>query len=259
MSVAQTAARISLQAGNGVKLAFDGSWKIFATSDLKVYKVAANGVYTLQAITTNYTVSFDTDAETWTVTFLVAPVSGGYAAIFGSEVPFTQAASVPREGVEPAATRKNVYDKAVVLMQQLRDRLDRAPLQPQTPAAPGAIVIAAPVDGKGLLWTDNGDGTFNIDSSTDDLNDIVTNAEAAEAAALASQTAAAASAAAASGSAVAAAASAAAAATFALAYSSGLKSARPVAPTTGMIYEATDEDNQLYIWTTGAGAWRPLL
>lgn len=251
MAVAQTAARVSVQAGNGAKVAFDGTWKIFATTDLTVYKVGATGTYTLCTNVTDYAVTFDTDAETWTVTFVVAPVSSGYAVIFGDAMTFDQASSLPREGVTPAATLKNAIDKLTVLVQQVRDKADRAVLQPLTPANPEPIDIDPLTDRRALIAQDNGDNTWTIIPSTYDPDEQYPLAQAQAAIATAQAAVATAQAVAAAASAVAAAASA---ALVTNAIGSGLYAARPAAPTSIAFYHSTDRDS-LELWIPSAARW----
>ena len=137
--------------GDGGTLDFDFAFKIFAETDLTVYKSSALGVYTLQTLTTDYSVAFDTDSETGTVTFVVAPVASGTALILRSTAQ-TQASSFQREGSNPAKTIENALDKLTLQVQEIQERLDRAPLQPVYPPLPAAIVIEAPEDGAVLRW-----------------------------------------------------------------------------------------------------------
>ncbi len=123
MSVTSTIAVVET-AGNGSLLAFDFNFKIFSSSDLVVKKKSAAGVYTDPLILgTDYTVVFDTDAETGTVTFTVAPVSGGAANIARSSG-LVQNTVWPREGVTPAKTLENAIDRLVLLVQELTARVD---------------------------------------------------------------------------------------------------------------------------------------
>lgn len=218
MSVTATTNVVS-EAGNGVKVAFDFAFKIFAQTELLVYKATAAGVYTLQALTTDYTVSFNTAAETGTVTFLVAPVNAGKSVIMRATAS-TQGSSLPREGNMPEKTIENALDKLTLQSQDQNEKLSRAPLQPSTPASPAAIVIEAPVNAKGLRWRLTG-GIWYIESTSEDPDSSV-------AAAAASATSAAASAA----IAVAAAAG--------LGELSGLRADRPAAPLAAVFYWSTD-------------------
>lgn len=228
MSVSQTANRIVKTAGNGVTTAFDFAWKIFANTDIDCYKVSAAGVYTLGVLTTDYTVSFDSDAETGTVTWVVAPVSGGFSVIIG-DTPESQASTFPREGVTPAKTLENAIDKLTILVHELREKVERSALQPLTPVNPAAIEIDAPTDGKGLRWNLSG-GVYHIENTTYDPD--AAQADAAASAAIA----------------------VAAAALAQVTVTSGLASAKPSAPATNTWYYSTDTD-QLELYITAAAHW----
>lgn len=242
MSVTSTTNLIAAN-GNGSQTAFNFSFKIFAQTELLVYKATAAGVYTLQTLTTDYTVSFDTAAETGTVTYVVAPVSGGKSVIIRNTAR-TQASTLQREGPMPEKTIENALDKVTLAVQDIQERISRAALQPIVPASPAEVVIEAPVDGKGLRWDYNSsDGKWYIESTTYDPDEQQAAAAASAAAALASEVAAAASA-------VAAAASAA----TAVAESSGLLSARPAAPASVTWYWATDA-LMLSRYSPNAGQW----
>lgn len=224
MAVDTSAVRISKQAGNSILLAFDFSFKIFAKTDLACYKVSAAGVYTLGVVDVDYTVSFDIAASTGTVTWSVAPVTGGFSVIIGNALPMTQTATIPREGPTPAATQKNMVDKLTLLVQQLSERVDRALLQPLTPVNPTALSIEAPVASRIVAWDSDADTLVNTSKTLStfqtDVDNTAANAAASAASASASATsatAAASSASAASTSASNASTSASAAATSAAA------------------------------------------
>ncbi len=158
--------RIVSEAGNDTKTAFDFAFKIFAAADLICYKVSAAGVYTLGVITTDYTVSFDSDAETGVVTWVVAPVSGGKSVIIGSAVQ-DQDTEFPREANTPAKTLQDSVDKLTILVQELQDKIDRAALQPLTPVSPAEVIIDAPVDNKLTYWDLDADtGKYHLKSSS---------------------------------------------------------------------------------------------
>lgn len=219
MSVAQTAERVSKQAGNGVTTAFSGSWKIFAKTDLTCYKVSAAGVYTLGVIDVDYTVVFDTAAETWTVTWTVAPVTGGYSVVLGDAVPYTQASAFPREGVTPAATVKNALDKLTVLVHQLRDFLERVPRQPATPVNPNnPITMATPVTRRALVYVISG-SDVSIEPSAYDPDTLYNQS-----------------------------------ALLAPSYGEGLAAARPAAPAARTAYYSTDT-GELAVYIPTAGRW----
>lgn len=141
MSVASIYAA-SLQNANGVKTDFDFAFKIFASTDLKVYieTGVGTGVYTLKTLTTHYTVTFDTTNETGTVKFLAAPGDGLRVKIV-RDLPQTQASRLPIEGIMPAKTVENALDKAVLIAQELQDQID--PLNVSVDAIDASVVAAA--------------------------------------------------------------------------------------------------------------------
>ena len=197
MSVNTEAVRIASQAGNDVLLTHDFSFKIFAKGDISCYKVSAAGVYTLGVVDVDYTVAFNTDQETGTVTWVVAPVTGGYSIIIGDDLAMTQTTAIPREGALPAATIRNIVDKLTILTQQLSEKLGRALTQPLTPVNPTAVSVEAPVASRITAWNADGDALVSTTKTLTTFQDDVDNTAAAAVAAAASQATASAAAAAA--------------------------------------------------------------
>jgi hypothetical protein len=240
MSATTTTIQVE-QAGNGTKVAFDFAFKILAATDLVVRKKSALGVYTA-ALTLNadYTVAFDSAAQTGTVTYTVAPVSGGASNILRAS-DLTQASVLPVEGTMPAKTVETMSDKLALAIQELKAGLALAPAFAPVPMSRPALYVDTPSDTKGLKWQLNGDGSYMI------INTVL-DPDVSQAAAAASAVAAAASAASA------AAALASATALVAALVPSGLYAARPVAPTLGTYYYSTDRDS-LELWVPIAGRW----
>lgn len=121
MSVAAVTATNGGEAGNGVKTDFDFSFKIFLATDLLVYveTSAGSGVYDLKDYTVDYTVSFNTAAETGTVIFAVAPADGRDVLINRS-VPLTQGSVLPIEGKMPAKVVEDALDRLTLIAQDLK-------------------------------------------------------------------------------------------------------------------------------------------
>lgn len=253
MSVTQTATRIAREAGNGAKVAFDFSFKIFDETDLIVYNESSSGVYTEKVLTTHYTVDFDSDDESGTVTWVTAPANGTYSVIVG-DMPQTQGTTFPREGSSPAKDYENAYDRHTILLQEMQEELNRCVKSPQTPVNPDPIDVDPLEDRRALVAEDNGDGTWTLVPSEYDPDEAQTDAAASATAAAASATAAAGSATAAAASATAAAASAGTAGTrYAHVEGAGAPGAAPATPT---IYHDTTND-LYYIHSAHASAnWR---
>lgn len=129
----------SIQAGNGILVAFNFAFKILATTDLVVAKTdaAGNSSGTL-ILGTDYTVTFDPIAETGTVTYTVAPVSGGFSQI-SRDSNNQQQTSLPREGPMPAKTVETMIDKLTLLLQEV------AYGQTETPVEASGLWSSRPV------------------------------------------------------------------------------------------------------------------
>lgn len=247
MSVANTT-NIAATVATINQTAFPFSFKIFATADIVVYSNQFDVNYQLRIEATHYTVAFDAAAETGTVTMLSGVDVGKIIVITRAE-PKTQGSVLPREGKMPEKVIETALDKLTLTVQDLSERVDRAPTQPIAPALPGTITFEAPVVGKGGFWVADGDN-WVFTNTTDDLDTAATEAAASAAAAASSATAAASSATAADASAIAAAASAAAASEE----SSGTFAARPASPTTSIQYYSTDTD-ELFRYSVAAAKW----
>lgn len=253
------------QAGNGVTLTHAFPFKILAWADLVARKKDATGVYSAPLVLgTDYTVSpIDPNVEGGTLTWVVAPVTGG-ASNIQRVSDKTQGTVYPREGNLPAKTTESLADKLTLLVQELIHRLfSRAPLYPVVPLNPPQLIIQPPTDRRAMVYATNGDGTFNIVPSVYDPDAQEAAAAVSAAAALASQTAAGVSATAALASQTAAAISAAAAlasqtaaaaSASAMVGTSGLKAARPVGGAVRLWYYATDEQQE-YMWSPVAAQW----
>lgn len=131
-------------AGNGSKTAFDFPFKIFLTSDIKVYLInQSTGASTLKTIGTDYTVAISAVTEGGTVTWLVAPPTGYNSYIIRS-VPFTQSAVIPSEGTFPGKQFENQLDLQVMMIIQLNALIAGVPTFP------------TPVNGYYLGWGSDG-------------------------------------------------------------------------------------------------------
>lgn len=234
------------EAGNGIKVAFDFAFKITASTDLIVRKKSAAGVYTAPLVlNTDYTVSFDSEDETGTVTYIVAPVGSGGGSFIARLTALTQGSTLPRESQFPERTMEAMVDKLALIVQDHAEILSRAPLQPQFPSGPSAIGIEAPVHSKGLKYSISGGVTTIVNTEIDPDSMAVSAAEAAASAAAADASAA---------DAAASAADAAASAGAAGVVQTGTFAARPASFVAGTHYYATDIE-QLYFYAPPAAKW----
>lgn len=139
------------QAGNGVTVTFGFAFKIFAATDLDVYAIDATGVQgPLLTYNIDYTVTFDSELETGSVTYVVPPVNGG-ASLIERDSDETQGTRWPRENVTPAKAIENAVDKLTMLVQELKFGSNESPVElsgtyAARPAAPAMAVYYTSTD-----------------------------------------------------------------------------------------------------------------
>lgn len=171
--------------GNGVKTAFTFSFKIYKTTDIKVYKVVkATGVATLQTLTTDYTVSINTTTDGGTVTYVEAPTALQESFLISS-FDTEQQTNIPDRGAIRESQIEKPLDLLTLLLRQLQEVVDRCVRFTLTSQQSG-IEMPEPEASKIPGWNATADGMENYD------NPAVAQAaaEAAQAAAEAAQTAA---------------------------------------------------------------------
>jgi hypothetical protein len=146
MSVAAVIATNGGEAGSGVKTDFDFSFKIFLATDLLVYieTAAGSGAYELKEYPEDYTVSFNTAAETGTVLFTVAPADGRDVLI-NRLTPLTQPSVLPLEGKMPAKVVEDGLDRLTLIVQDLKLLIVAPPIAPNVIEYAEGLYSAKPV------------------------------------------------------------------------------------------------------------------
>ena len=158
--------------GNSSTLDFTYSFPIGAATYLEVYlELISTGVQTLQTQGSDYTLVFDDTGGT--VTFASAPTALQYI-IISRNVAFEQQVSLTTSKVFDPKVIEGALDKLTEQTQQLKEFDTRVPSLPLgSPIT--SVSIPTPSVGKALLWNSTADNLIN---STDDFNDIVTDATA---------------------------------------------------------------------------------
>lgn len=177
MTVATATTNRVSEVGNGVKVAFDFSFRIFAASELQVFKVVtATGAQTLQTITTDYSVAINgvDNALTTpggTVTYVSAPLATETSLIISSYT-LDQQSRFPTAGNFPEIVVEDAVDKLTLIAIQLNEEIGRSAKLPEATTLTD-LSLPLPTANKALLWNASANALIN---STDDFNDIVTNA-----------------------------------------------------------------------------------
>ena len=183
MAITETTNKVQ-ESGDGAEVDFDFDFKIFASSNLEVYKInTSTDVATLQTITTDYTVAINAVTEGGTVTYVVAPTSSEDSFI-KRVMALTQEEEFPTEGNLPETAFENGLDKNTMILQQFDEELSRIP-KFGTTSETSDITMPEPEAGKALQW--NSGGT-DLENSTTAIDAVVDSAAASAAAAASSAT-----------------------------------------------------------------------
>lgn len=165
MTISSETTRI-LYAGNDSTTVFAYPFKIYAAADLIVIVRDADGIETVQTLTTHYSVSGAGVATGGNVTMVTAPAATEYLLIM-RDAALTQASDYIAGGKFPAETHEDTVDKLTLLMQQLEERLDRSAHIKRTSSLTD-IEISDVTAGEYLRWNLAGDGIDSI-AQVDDL------------------------------------------------------------------------------------------
>jgi len=154
---------------------YDFGFRIDSASDLLVYGIDADGVATL--LTTGFTVTFDPDNETGTVTFDSEP--SAYEEILRlRSKPYTQGTDFPiREGFSEEDI-EGAIDSLEMQIQQLKEITDYCVKLDLTGTVTG-ITFPTPSAGKALVWNDAEDGFDNSNVDLVALSEAVADLDAA--------------------------------------------------------------------------------
>ena len=157
------------QLANGVTTSFSFTYDMINSDYATVYQ-EIDGVQTI-VDSGLYTVEFDTNGGN--VIFKTPPAAGTYIVI-GRDVPLDQIVPYRTSSGFPANRVEENLDKLTAITQQLSNESDRSPKIP-IGFQNINMNLPAPSAGKALVWNENGNAIVN---STDEFNNIVTDATA---------------------------------------------------------------------------------
>lgn len=153
MTITTTASR-KIHSGNGVTTVFAYDFKIIDQTHIKVYLDVA-GVFTLQTLTTNYSVSGVGAPGGGNITFVTPPSSGTGNVVFVRDVPSTQTSDYLDGDRFPADTLETNLDRLTMLIQELEDQIARSFLLPLNTSGVSNALPSA-VAGKAWKWNSSG-------------------------------------------------------------------------------------------------------
>ena len=130
MTVASTSNRVDYT-GNGSTTVFSFSFRIFDNADLVVTKADADGVETTLVLDTDYTVTGAGSYSGGSITLGTA-LTSGHALTIQRVLDITQETDLRNQGQFFAETHEDVFDRLVMINQQLQEQIDRAAKLPVT-------------------------------------------------------------------------------------------------------------------------------
>lgn len=167
MTLSTTTNRTQLS-GNGVTTDIPVNFKFLQASDLQIKEKIGSAEATV--ITSGFTVNQNAD-KTGTVVMDTAPASG--TTIFVRRItPLTQETDYTTGGAVSQEVHETAYDKLTMITQQIDEEVGRS-IKLNDTSSLSDLEIPEPVANKALKW--NSDATA-LENSTDDFDDIVTNA-----------------------------------------------------------------------------------
>jgi hypothetical protein len=133
MTVASTTNRVDYT-GNGSTTVFSFTFRIFEAGDLVVTKADSDGVETTLVLDTDYTVTGAGSYSGGSITLGTA-LPSGYDLTIQRVLDITQETDLRNQGQFFAETHEDVFDRMVMIGQQLQEQIDRAAKLPITNTA----------------------------------------------------------------------------------------------------------------------------
>lgn len=163
--------------GDGVATVFPYTFRILGATEILVTLADSAGVETEQIKDTNYTVSGVGDQTGGNITMIVAPAAGE-TLVFTRNTPLTQGLDLTKDGPLPAESVEVTLDRAIMLIQEQQELLDRT-IRQQVTSSGVNPELPAPEADKAIGYNSNGDGFVNIDTGADQAAAAAASANAA--------------------------------------------------------------------------------
>lgn len=155
MSLADTPRKAGPFNGNDVTTAFPFEFKVFSDEDIELIHLDADGVETTLVLDSDYSVALNADQDNdpgGTITYPLSgsPLPTGERLVAIGATAYTQPAAITNLGNFQPRVHENALDRNAVLVQQLRELLQRALMVSAFDDAPTALVNATERLGKVL-------------------------------------------------------------------------------------------------------------
>jgi hypothetical protein len=164
---------------------FPFGFKVFDAADIVFTKTSAAGVDSILVLGTDYTVALNPDQETspgGSVTYL--SLGAGEMVTITSNMAASQTYDVTNAGGFYPSAMEDALDRAIILVQQLYERIVRTVALPVSSSLAN-VFLPAPVANRGLKWNSTATGLVNTSTDPDVAGATSAAAAAASAAAAA--------------------------------------------------------------------------
>lgn len=172
MTVSSTLRKAGPFNGNGVTTAFPFAFKVFAKTDIEVVKTDAAGVQTTLVLDSDYSVALNVDQDSspgGTITYPVVgsplPI-GQHLDVVGSLVA-SQPTDITNLGRFLPQVEEDAFDRGVILVQQLEEKVARALIAPAGDTADLVLPTATVRANKTPVFDD--DGNLKVASTGADV------------------------------------------------------------------------------------------
>ena len=173
MTISSTNRKAGPYTGNGTTTVFPFYFKVFTAADVEVVRLnVATTVETVLALTTDYTVSLNTDQNAnpgGSITLVAGALATGFNLVITSDIGNLQPTDLTNQGGFYPDVINDALDRATIQIQQLQEGLDRAAQLPITSAEDAAALVADIV-----RLADSAD---NLDIDANNIDDINTVAD----------------------------------------------------------------------------------
>jgi hypothetical protein len=146
MTISSTNRKAGPYIGNGTASVFPFYFKVFTAADVEVVKLTvATNVETTLALTTDYTVSLNTDQNAnpgGSITLVAGVLATGFNLVVTSDIGNLQPTDLTNQGGFYPDVINDALDRATIQIQQLQEAVDRAALLPITSDTDAAALVA---------------------------------------------------------------------------------------------------------------------
>ena len=187
MTVSAQPFKLGPTTGDGLTSVYNYPYRVDADADLVVVTtVIATGVETTLTQGVDYSLSGSGPPylSGVNITLTAGNLPATKTITRYRKTPLAQEVDLGAQEDMPEESVELGMDKPVLMLQELSGKLDLALRLPISTSASVSTTLPAPVASKALVWAADG---LSLGNSTDDFNDIVTDAAAAQAAAEAAQ------------------------------------------------------------------------